>query len=148
MKGDTIEIDAPPERVWPHLADLALMQAWHPKLVSAEPLTSGQARVGQSWRTVSRMGNREKRFLSRIEVCEPFSKVVFVHQDDDGRNHFARETFGLTPIGTGTRVTQSLDLSQSGIPLPWRLLIGFIARFGAPAGPSIFAELKRTLERR
>ena len=148
MKGDSIEIDATPQQVWPHVADLAMMQAWHPKLVSAEPLTSGQPRVGQSWRTVWRMGKRDKRFLSRIEVCEPFSKVVFVHQDDDGRNRFARETFELTPSGAGTRIVQTLDLGQSGIPLPWRLLIGIIAQYGAPTGPSIFAELKRTLERR
>ena len=147
-KGDTIEIDAPPERVWPHVADLALMRAWHPKLVAAEPLTSGQPRVGSTWRTVSCMGKRERRFLSRIEVCEPFTRVVFVHQDDADRNRFARETIELAPHNSGTRIIQSLDLTQSGIALPGRLVIGFVARFGTPAGPSIFAELKRTLERR
>ena len=148
MKGDTIEIDAPPGRVWPHVVDLALMAKWHPKLVSAAPVTSGQPRVGHTWRTVSRMGSREKRFLSRIEVCEPFSRVVIAHQDDEGRKRFVRETIDLMPSGAGTRVRQTLDLTQSGIPFPWRLLMSFIARFGTPSGASIFAELKRTLERR
>ena len=148
MKGDTIDIDAPPERVWPHVVDLARMREWHPKLVSAEPVTSGQPRVGSTWKTVSRMGRRERRFLSRIEVCEPFTRVVFVHQDDAKRDRFARETIELTPHGACTRIVQSLDLTQSGIALPWRLLVGFIARSGTPVGPSIFAELKRTLERR
>jgi uncharacterized protein YndB with AHSA1/START domain len=148
MKGDTIDIDAPPERVWPHVVDLALMREWHPKLVSAEPVTSGHPRVGSTWKTASRLGKRQRRFLSRIEVCEPFTRVVFVHQDDARRDRFARETIELAPHNGGTRIVQSLDLTQSGIALPWRLIIGFIARFGSPAGPSIFAELKRRLEQR
>ena len=148
MKGDTIDINAPAEDVWPQIADLTLMTAWHPKLVSAEPITSGQPRVGQTWRTVSLMGRREKRLLSRIEICEPLKKVVFVHQDEDRRDRFVRETFELTTAQQRTRLRQTLDLTDAGIPWPWRLLIRFIARFGTPAGESIFAELKRNLERR
>jgi uncharacterized protein YndB with AHSA1/START domain len=148
MTGDTIEIDAPPQRIWPHIADLALMRQWHPKLVSAEPVTSGQPRVGHTWRTVSRMRSREKRFVTRIEVCEPFTRLVFAHADDDNTRRVVRETFELTPRGPLTRVRQSIDLREAGIALPWRLLIEFISRFGTRSGEPVFAELKRSLEAR
>ena len=148
MKGDTIEIDAPPQRIWPHLADLALMRQWHPKLVSAEPVTSGQPRVGHAWRTVSRMNRREKRFVSRIEVCEPFTRLVFAHADGEDTRRVVREQFELIPDGPRTRVRQSIDLRDSGISLPWRWIIGFIARIGTPVGEPVLANLKRALERR
>jgi len=146
--NESITITAPPDQVWPFLVDLVRMREWNPKLVEAEPKTSGNPRVGYTCRTVWRMRSRTKAFLTRIEACDPPRRVTFAHQDDAQPRRIVRQHFDLLPRegGTHTLVRHQLDFAQSGLPLPVRWLMAIIARFGQSQEAAVMEELKKRVE--
>lgn len=83
---DSIVIEAPPDVVWPHVADSTLLPRWGPPVVAVELLTPGPEGVG-SWRHVdARFGKRAGWFRERRILQEPPRRMAFVIEE---------ETFGL-----------------------------------------------------
>jgi uncharacterized protein YndB with AHSA1/START domain len=103
----SIDISAPPERVWEALTDAAQLSAWF--LVRIE----GEIAPGaELWMTSVHPEHRNQRFLVRIaEMHRPHRLVWRWHPGEvDSQIDYAREplttvTFSLDASGDGTRLT-------------------------------------------
>lgn len=143
----TIAIDAPPESVWLYLADPILQAAWNPKVVSLDRDHDGPVQLGERFEMLYRMSGQDR--LSRVEVkavSEP-EQLVFEHTLDwKGKTMTTQESYSIDPLRHGVRVTQTIDLSQAGIPWPIRILIGLIHRFGKAQEAEYLKRLKHMIE--
>lgn len=102
----TIEIDAPPERVWRALTDAAELSDWFQVTIEGT-LAPGQ----EVWMTSVHPQNPGQRFLVRIvEMTAPRRFVWKWHPGEvDPQMDYSREpqttvTFTLEPSGHGTRL--------------------------------------------
>lgn len=146
MLVEKLKIAAPAERLWPLVSDLTQMEHWNPKLVSAEPKSDGQPRVGYRARTTWQMNGRQRSFDTRITACDAPRLVAFMHYDDIAKNTFVEERFELVADGEGTLVTHRLDFRNAGIPLIVRGVMWVIDRFGAFVEPIVLEDLKLAIE--
>src|SRR5437016_14050805 len=112
------------------------MARWNSKLISVDRVKSGPVVCGERYEALYQMGG--KQAVIHVEVADALAaeKVVLRHTKD-GQNGYVLETFTLTPERDGTRVTQILDFSRSGIPVPIRLLMSFIHTYGWTVGEPI-----------
>jgi hypothetical protein len=96
-------IDAPPERVWSVLADLAGYASWNPLLVEARGELREGARVRVKAASPSGSGKRFG-FTATVVRVEPARALVW-KGGVPGLLH-GEHSFLLTPEGTGTRFVQ------------------------------------------
>lgn len=99
----TIELGAPPERVWEALTRGEDLAAWFGAEVSFEPRPGGRA--------VFRFADGRERGAT-VEEAQPPRRLSFrwlpFERDRDGLAYAARSTrveFLLDPVGDGTRLT-------------------------------------------
>lgn len=140
-------IQAPAESVWPYLVDPVIQAAWNPKIISIDRATDGPVRVGETYEMIFRMSRKEH--LSRIEVVElvPNELLGFEHRfEDRGKQRRLGETYGLTPSRGGVKLTHTIDVSDLGIPLPLRILIWLITRFGKDTEQPYLERLREMIE--
>lgn len=130
---EKVAIAAPAEVIWPYVADPVLVSVWNPKIVAVEREREGVVVEGERYGIAYRM-TRDVRAEVTVARCEPPTLVVL-------RNEMVEppgvviETLELRPGTGGTHLSQSIDLSRAGIPLPVRALMWLIHRFGRPADP-------------
>lgn len=133
--AETHTIDAPPEVVWPYVADPVLMSGWNDKIVAVRRDADAEVRLDEAFGMTYRMSGRDNDSAVDVIVCDPPSAVAYRHTGTwKGKTQVAVERYDLEPRGGGTRVTQTIDLSRAGIPWFFRLLIKFIDRFGESQG--------------
>jgi uncharacterized protein YndB with AHSA1/START domain len=144
---DSIDIAAPPETVWPLLADPQQMADWHEKLVAVRRSATGPVRLGDRFGTRYTLSGRENDAEAEVIRCQPPAAITYRHHFSLKQcTGYVDESFDLEYDGEVTRVKQTLDFSKSGLPLWARGLMWFVSRFGKPVGPSLFEPLKQTAE--
>ena len=108
----TIDIDAPPERVWRVLTNAADLAAWFRVRIEGEVAPGKEA-----WMTSLQPGHTDQRFLVRFTEMTPPRRFAWQwhpgavdHDVDYTREPWTTVTFTLEPSGAGTR----LSLSEIG----------------------------------
>jgi uncharacterized protein YndB with AHSA1/START domain len=103
----TIEIDAPPDRVWRALTDAGELSAWFQVRIEGE-LTPGS----DIWMTSTHAGHAGQRFHVRIVAMERPHRLVWQWHPgavdpavDYSKEPFTTVTFTVEPAGRGTRVS-------------------------------------------
>lgn len=102
----TVTIDAPPEQVWPWLADVGRHGEYSPKPFTAELVSGTPGEVGCRHRSVGWVPN-DKHHANEVEVVEAVPHERLVLRSDDPMGAFTN-TYLLRPSGSGTEVTWTL----------------------------------------
>ena len=102
----TVEIAAPPERVFHALTSEEIVEWWGSAETYRTTKWSGDLRVGGAWRTDG-IGADGKRFSVGGEFVEidPPRKLVHTWRADWDGGNVTTVTFRLEPIAGGTRLT-------------------------------------------
>jgi uncharacterized protein YndB with AHSA1/START domain len=138
---ETIEIDAPPERVWALVTDVPRMARWSPQVLVSK-VKGGEVRLGATFVNL----NRDK-FL----VWPTRGKVVRFEPPTEFAFRIAENTtiwsFSLEPTATGgTRLTQRREapngISDVSVRLT-KVAFGGQEKFGR----TLRAGMRQTLER-
>jgi len=108
----SIVIDAPPDKVWTHIATFKAWESWSPWYArdpDAEFTYSGEG-VGQTavWKSDNRQVGSGSQEVTTFDAPSKFVTAL-----DFGGHGQAVATFDLVPEASGTRVTWALD-SESG----------------------------------
>ena len=103
----TVTIDAPPERVWPWVADLGKHAAFSPKPYSVEWIEGEPNAVGSRYRSVGEIPT-DKHHVNEGEIVENHPNERFVLHAHDKEGDYAN-TFTLRPAGSSTEVTLRLE---------------------------------------
>ena len=103
----TVTIDAPPERIWPWVADLGKHAAWSPKPYSVEWIVGEPNAVGSRYRSLGEIPN-DKHHVNEGEIVENHPNDRFVLHAHDKEGDYAN-TFTLKPAGSSTEVTIRLE---------------------------------------
>ena len=106
----TVTIDAPPERVWPWVADLGKHGEWSPKPYSVEWIEGEPNAVGSRYRSVGEIPN-DKHHVNEGEIVESHPTDRFVLHAHDKEGDYAN-TFTLKPAGSSTEVTILLEFEK------------------------------------
>jgi uncharacterized protein YndB with AHSA1/START domain len=108
----TIEINAPPDRVWRVLTSAADLSAWFRVTIDGD-IAAGR----EVWMTSLSPGHTGQRFLVRFKELMPPRRLVWEWHPgavdpavDYSREPWTTVTFTLEPSGTGTR----LSVSETG----------------------------------
>jgi len=145
--GDSIEIAASLEEVWPFVADPIGQAVWNEKIVDVRRESDESVRLGETFGMTFRMSGRDRKSEVEVVVCDPPNEVYFRHQYRwKSQSRYAVEKYSLQQRGDRVEVTQEIDMSETGIPWFFRLLIWFLTRFGTPVGPSNMERLKAAVE--
>jgi hypothetical protein len=108
-----VDIDAPPERVWSVLTDLAAYPAWNPFITNAEGVVAPGRRLTL---TMQPVGGRAMTLRPRlVEVDEP-RQVRWRGRLGLPGLMDAEHTFTLEPRGSGTRLIQQEDFRGVLVP--------------------------------
>jgi carbon monoxide dehydrogenase subunit G len=110
--GTTIEIQAPPDRVWAAMSDIEHWSEWTPTIISIRPLDPGPTGVGT--RAIVR---QPKLLPARWQVTEV----------DEGRN------FAWTRLGPGIQVTARHAVEGAGNSSRVTLSVDFSGPLGTLA---------------
>ena len=143
----SVRIAAPPDKVWPFVADPLLQAKWNQKLVSIDRNASGPVRQGESFAMIYRMSGRDHE--SRVEVVETCfpERVTLTHSyARNGRTFKVAESYRITPVDRGTRLEQTLDMREAGIPFPLRPLVWFLHQFGRDTEQACLDRLRELAE--
>ena len=142
-----VTIAAPPERVWPLLADPAQMSRWNPKLISTKRTRSGPVSRLERYSLTYRMSGRETAHDAEVVEYEPPTRLSIRLRTSKRKNPdsvSATETYVLRKVSGGTSLIQILEL-----PIPWLLspIVWLIHRFGTPTDEPYLERLKDLAER-
>ena len=144
---EQIDIHATPEQVWPFIVDPVIQAVWNPKIVSIERPHDGPVTIGESYKMIAKMSDKEKIFKVVVADLVEAHRLSFEHQlTEAGTGLTVTETFTLSPRGHGTRLQQKVDLRQTPIPLLLRPILWLVFRMGKPVGEPQLATLKRMIE--
>jgi uncharacterized protein YndB with AHSA1/START domain len=102
----TVTIDAPPDKVWPWVADLTKHPEYSPKPYEVELVSGEPGKVGTRYRSVGAIPN-DKHHGNEVEVVESVPNERFVLRADDDHGAFMN-TYVLRPAGSGTEVSHTL----------------------------------------
>lgn len=137
---ETIEIAAPPERVWQLVTDLPRMASWSPE-VAKTIVRGGPVCLGTYTININRRGWRVWPTRSKVVRFEPHTEFAFRIKDNK-----TIWSFALEPTATGTRLTQRREapdgltvISARGL----KLMFGGIENYQALAREG----MKQTLAR-
>ncbi|HUR13953.1 MAG TPA: SRPBCC family protein [Mycobacteriales bacterium] len=139
----TVTIDAPPEQVWPFIADVSKHSEWSPKAFSAELVSGETGKVGSRYRSRGWVPG-EKEHANEVEIVEsvPFERLALRSEDKMGAFN---NSYTLRASGTGTEVSHTLvfpplkGVSALMIPLVFPLV-------GKPDGRKRMKLLKQAVE--
>ncbi|MFM8551683.1 MAG: SRPBCC family protein [Nitrospiraceae bacterium] len=144
---DHVDVGRPPETVWRFLEDPNNLPAWNPNVQRVAPVTWGAPAKGFRYRATYVLRGKANEMEAEIEEFQPPVRLaVCLSGGRMPKNAFAREVYDLTPIPGGTRLVQTIELNNTGIPLVFRLLMWFIQRFGKPTGKTFLATFKELVE--
>jgi uncharacterized protein YndB with AHSA1/START domain len=103
----TVDVAAPPEKVWPWIADLTKHPEYSPKPFEVELVSGETGKVGTRYRSVGAIPN-DKHHSNEVEVVEAVTNERFVLRADDDLGAFMN-TYVLRPSGSGTEVSYTLE---------------------------------------
>lgn len=142
-----IIINAPPEKVWLWIGDPVQMQKWNENLVGLERRNKGPLTKLEKFRQTYRLSGKNQVCDVVATDCTPPSRLEMrLRQLDKNRESFAIISFELEPVTNGTRVIQTMDLSQGNIPWILRMVIWLLFQFGDPVRPGFLGKLKELVE--
>jgi uncharacterized membrane protein len=119
----TIDIEAPPDRVWAAVRDIERWSEWTPTVISVQPLDPGPLAVG------SRAIVRQPKLLpARWQITELQEGRSFTWITR-GLGILVTACHSIEDAANGSRVTLSLDFSGPLGPLCARLTRGLNARY-------------------
>jgi len=131
-------VQAPVQRVWDVLTDVAHADQTLSGVTRVEPVTEGPYRVGTRWRETRRMLGKEATELMQVTVVEEPTRTV-VEADASGV-HYVTE-FTLSPAGAGaTQVLLRFTAVQGRTNLAQRVLAPVVGRLGAKAAEKMLAK--------
>jgi len=102
----TVTIDAPPDQVWPWVADVTRHGEFSPKPFSAELVSGETGKVGSRYRSVGVIPN-DKQHSNEVEVTEAVTNERFVLRSEDHLGVFTN-AYQLRAVGAGTEVSHTL----------------------------------------
>ncbi len=102
----TVDIEAPPERVFKALSSDEIVQWWGDSSMYHTTAWSADLRVGGAWRADGKAADGSAYSVSGeyLEVESP-KRLVQTWKPDRAPGPATRVSYILEPIGTGTRVT-------------------------------------------
>jgi carbon monoxide dehydrogenase subunit G len=145
---DSVVIHAPIQQVWGALIDPASWPDWNPKITRVVRSASGPVEVGETFAADFQLSGPPTPSQIKVRVLNPLRQFS-VKQRPEGR-HRSRAVkidFEIFPEGASTRVTQTTDFKEAGLPWAVRALMWTASRFGKATGPSPLDQLKQKLER-
>lgn len=96
---ESIEVAAPPAKVWSLVTDLARMASWSPQVVKT--VVKGPVQLGTKTLNINRRGPLFWPTRSKVVRFEPHKEFAFRVKDN-----YTVWSFTLEPTAGGTRVTQ------------------------------------------
>jgi uncharacterized protein YndB with AHSA1/START domain len=111
---DTVDIDAPPERVWSLVTDLPRMASWSPQVVRT--FVRGPVQRGTRAFNLNRRGLLFWPTQSKVVAFEPHREFAF-----RVRENGTIWAFVLEPTATGTRLVQERRAPHGLKPISTRL---------------------------
>ena len=111
---DTVDIDAPPERVWSLVTDLPRMASWSPQVVRT--FVRGPVQRGTRALNLNRRGLLFWPTQSKVVAFEPHREFAFRVQENG-----TVWAFVLEPTATGTRLVQERRAPHGIKPISTRL---------------------------
>lgn len=146
---ERIHIAAPPDAVWPHVADPERMRAWNPKLVAVRRAARGEVRAGERYAVTYRMSGKEQEMEAEVFRCEhPAALEIRNRSAGWPADRYVTELYELSAHDAGTTLRQTIDFGRAAIPLWARALIWLISRVGKPTGPTYLETLRQRVEGR
>lgn len=146
---ESVEIRRPPEKVWEVLENPETMKQWNPNVKNVVLHNWGARSKGFRYRiTYALSGKANELDAEIVEYDPPRRLVIKLTGGRLSRKDYVHEIYDLTGVNGGTRLEQTIEIHESGIPLIFRFLIWFIRRFGKPTGDSYLAGVKELAEGR
>lgn len=114
VKGEeSIEIAAPPDKVWAMVADVTRMGEWSPENKGGEWIDGASApAVGARFKGRNKQGRARWSTKCLVEECEPGRIFAFATQV--GGKDRTRWSYRFEPVVAGTRVTESWESVRYG----------------------------------
>jgi len=132
----SVDIAAPPERVYDYLSDLSRHAEWSSSVTTIEQLTPGPAGVGTEFKASEIIPTKITSF-ARITALEPPRRIGW--EATDHRVFKTQWEFELSPSGGGTHLIQRVRFQA--LNLPAVLLLNWVRR------PKVSTENRQSLER-
>lgn len=146
----TIDLAAPPARIWKLLTDPDQVKRWITELVSDEPITPPPVGVGTITRMKIREGSRIVEYTTELFAFEPERELVLEMRGGSLGKVPMRVSYSLTDLGGSTRLVYRSSWRPSGILL-WLLLplivlmgrrnirrsLGQLAKLATPSAPML-----------
>lgn len=134
----SVDVEAPPERVWSLVSDLSRIAEWSPQVVRTF-VRGGEVKQGARLVNLNRKGLLVWPTRAEVVRFEPGREVAWKIRENG-----ATWSFALEPTSTGTRVVQQRDLTDG----PTELHLSFADRFLGGQGPfqaELQAGMRQTL---
>lgn len=135
--------------VWAFLEKPENMLLWNPKVKHVSPSSFSAPQQGYRYAITYQMhdNSRATEFLAEFVHYEPFSKLVIRHTGGvSPRNRVIEEIYELSERDSGTFLTQTINIENSGVNIFFRLIIWIIQRWGKPVGKPYLADLRDIIE--
>jgi uncharacterized protein YndB with AHSA1/START domain len=139
---DSVEIDAPPARVWALVSDVRRMAEWSPQVTSTR-LRAGYDEVAldAEFTNRNRQGELEWTTHGRIVRYEPERLIAFRIEEN-----WLVWSFTLEPVGDGSRLVQRREAPDGLSDLSHDLTVGYLGGHEAFTA-TMRAGMRETLER-
>jgi hypothetical protein len=138
---NTVTIRRSVEDVFAFLAEFENIPTWNYAIVETKKTSPGPVGVGTTYRQIRSIPDRKEEGFE-VTAFEPASRLE-VH-GDIGR-FIATINYQLTPVGDGTRLTNTVELKPSSGAL--RLFASLAASRVKPSVAANLEKLKQVLER-
>jgi len=135
----TISLAAPPETVWPYIADPARFAEWRrgAGVTSAAPIGDGPMAVGSRFRMDVTTQGQSGSLECTVTALDENRRFAFESIDKSGFAGSADTR--LEAAGTGTQLTFAFELR---LPGAWRMMQPVISRLVNQAADADFATLQ------
>ena len=144
---DSIDIRAEPDAVWPFVAIPQRMALWNRHVVAVDRSSEQPVQMGERFRMTFKMSGPERQSDVEVVQCQPPLLVAYRHRfTAKARERSALESYELIPLDEKTRLRQTIDLGDAGIPWFFGPLIWWVHRFGRSMGEPFLEGLKRLVE--
>lgn len=107
----TVHIDAPPDQVWPWIADITKHAAWSPKAYRVEHRTGEPNGVGSTYHSIGFVPPNEADHANEVTITEVVPNTRFALEARDASGTF-HNTFDLKASGSGTDVSFHIQFPQ------------------------------------
>ena len=141
----SLEIAAPPERVFSWINDGERLMQWLPNLVENEVVDAKKGGLGSKIRQVYLENGRRMEMAGEVTGFEPGR---FLACDLHGQPFDLKVAYRLESLGGRTRLTQDSEVIPKSLPMKimMTLLAPFMKKAARKLADASFAKLKRLIE--